>query len=337
MNKLFKVQQIFAAEDSFFAKGNKPIDLMLLAAKSSASWLAKNFPTNQFVFLIGPGNNGADGLHAANFLMNNGYEVRVLDAFPHKSKSILNTKAWEMLPLKKIKTLKAIPKNTVMVDAVFGIGGKGIKSQRLKNIIKTANAFRHRVSIDVPTGINLTNDDLQESFTFAADFTLTFLGLKEGFYGCSHNSLNTGKIVLLELNKNVLRNTKSAAMLFDFNDLRKKLPERARDSHKGKHGKMIVLAGDEGMGGAGILTAMSALHSGTGLIKLLTRNMYVAPALSQIPEVMVTGGDTAQDLEMQLGWEDILVVGPGFLKIIGLNKISTKLWVMQRKLNQIGY
>ena len=314
MNKLFKVQQIFAAEDSFFAKGNKPIDLMLLAAKSSANWLAKNFPANQFVFLIGPGNNGADGLHAANFLINDGYEVRVLDALPHKSKSILNTKAWEMLPLKKIKTLKAIPKNTVMVDAVFGIGGKGIKSQRLKNIIKTANAFRHRVSIDVPTGIDLTNDGLQESITFAADFTLTFLGLKEGFYGCSHNSLNTGKIVLLELNKNVLRSTKSDAMLFDFNDVRKKLPERVRDSHKGKHGKMIVLAGDEGMGGAGILTAMSALHSGTGLIKLLTRNMYVAPALSQIPEVMVTGGDTAQDLEMQLGWEDILVVGPGFFE-----------------------
>jgi len=110
VNKLFKVQQIFAAEDSFFAKGNKPIDLMLLAAKSSANWLAKNFSANQFVFLIGPGNNGADGLHAANFLINDGYEVRVLDALPHKSKSILNTKAWEMLPLKKIKTLKAIPK-----------------------------------------------------------------------------------------------------------------------------------------------------------------------------------------------------------------------------------
>lgn len=313
MIKLFKVQQIFSAEKAFFARGTEPIDLMLLAAKSSAEWLYKKFPEKRFVFLIGPGNNGADGLHTANFLLARGSSVSVFEVFPRKSKSVLNKDAWKLLSLKKLSSLHAISKNTVVVDAIFGIGGNNKKSKHLDNILETANSFKHRIAIDVPSGINLNNHE-NSAVVFKADETLTFLGLKQGFYTCAHNSINTGKITLLELNRSVLKNSKTEVMLFNYSDVRKKLPERRRDSHKGNHGKIMVLAGDEGMGGAGILTAMSALHSGAGLIKLLTRKINVAPALSLIPEVMVTGGDTAQDLEMQFGWEDVLVVGPGFFQ-----------------------
>lgn len=287
---------------------------MLNAAQSSADWLLKNFPKKNFLFLIGPGNNGADGLYTANFLQNNGLEAMVLDVFPRKLKSDLNAEAWKKLTLKKVKSIDKISRNTVVVDSIFGIGGKAKANKKLHRIIDVANTFNLRVAIDSPTGIDLNHGSQALTINFKAQITLTFLGLKQGFYLCSHNILNTGKIILLDLNKTILKTTKSNTALFDFDDIGKLLPERRQDTHKGNHGKISILAGDEGMGGAGILTAMSALMSGAGIIKLLTRKAHISSALAQIPEVMVIGGDNAQDLELEFGWEDVLVVGPGFFK-----------------------
>lgn len=314
MNKLYTTEQIFASEKSFFNKGHPQLELMLNAAHASADWLLNNFPKKKFLFLIGPGNNGADGLYTANILQNNGLEALVLDVFPRKLKSDLNSEAWKKLTLKKIKSMDKISKNTVIIDSIFGIGGKARANKKLQRIIEAANTFNHRVAIDSPTGIDLTHGRQALTVNFEAQITLTFLGLKQGFYLCSHNILNTGKIILLDLNKTVLKTTKSNSTLFGFDDIGKILPERKQDTHKGNHGKLAILAGDEGMGGAGILTAMSALMSGAGVIKLLTRKAHIAPALAQIPEVMVIGGDNAQDLELKFGWEDVLVAGPGFFK-----------------------
>ena len=50
-------------------------------------------------------------------------------------------------------------------------------------------------------------------------------------------------------------------------DLRR-IPPRARDSHKGDFGRVLVIGGSYGMHGAPALSAAAALHSGAGLVTL---------------------------------------------------------------------
>ena len=71
-----------------------------------------------------------------------------------------------------------------------------------------------------------------------------------------------------------------------YKDIEGLLPRRFEDSHKGQYGKVLIVGGDAGMGGAAILTSESALMSGAGLITLLTKKDNVSASLLRTPEVM---------------------------------------------------
>ena len=71
-----------------------------------------------------------------------------------------------------------------------------------------------------------------------------------------------------------------------YKDIQGFLPRRFKNSHKGQYGKVLVVGGDAGMGGAAILTSESALMSGAGLITLLTKKENVTASLLRLPEVM---------------------------------------------------
>ena len=76
-------------------------------------------------------------------------------------------------------------------------------------------------------------------------------------------------------------------------------------------GRLLVIAGDVGFGGAGIMAAESALIMGAGLVSLATRKEHVAPALARRPELMGCGAEAGDDLKGLLEPSDVLVVGPG--------------------------
>ena len=121
------------------------------------------------------------------------------------------------------------------------------------------------------------------------------------------------------------KNVKPAAKEFTFADIRKNIPERKEDAHKGNHGKLLVIAGDEGFGGAGILSSEAGLKTGAGLVRLLTRKSHVSSSLARNPEVMVSGADNAQDLEENLNWPDVVVAGPGMFENYWSEQILYKL------------
>jgi len=47
-----------------------------------------------------------------------------------------------------------------------------------------------------------------------------------------------------------------------------RLPNRARDSHKGTFGKVLIVAGSVGMSGAAVLAGLGALRGGAGLVQI---------------------------------------------------------------------
>ena len=74
---------------------------------------------------------------------------------------------------------------------------------------------------------------------------------------------------------------------------------------------MLLIGGDRGLGGAILLSAQSALRSGAGMVSVATRSEHVPAALARIPEAMVLGTSSANQLMGLLQKVSVLVVGPG--------------------------
>ena len=93
-------------------------------------------------------------------------------------------------------------------------------------------------------------------------------------------------------------------------NLKKKLI-RPSDAHKGDFGHVLVVGGNIGFGGAGLLASKAAVHSGAGLVSLATRSCHLSASLSFCPEVMVKPVDSGQALEKYLNLPSIICLGPG--------------------------
>ena len=70
---------------------------------------------------------------------------------------------------------------------------------------------------------------------------------------------------------------------FDFETINIEIPKRNENSHKGDFGRVAVLGGSEGMGGAAILSSEAALLSGAGLTHLYTYSINVEASLKRNP------------------------------------------------------
>ena len=89
------------------------------------------------------------------------------------------------------------------------------------------------------------------------------------------------------------------------------LAPRPIDCHKGQLGHVLVIGGDVGMGGAGLLSAQAALRCGAGMVSLATREQHIGAALSRLPEVMACAIRASAELRAPLQRATVLVVGPG--------------------------
>lgn len=69
--------------------------------------------------------------------------------------------------------------------------------------------------------------------------------------------------------------------------LRSLLPRRARDTHKGDYGKILLLCGSRGYTGAAALAAMGALRTGAGLVYLAVPESIYAIEAVKLTEPVV--------------------------------------------------
>jgi ADP-dependent NAD(P)H-hydrate dehydratase / NAD(P)H-hydrate epimerase len=109
--------------------------------------------------------------------------------------------------------------------------------------------------------------------------------------------------------------------LLEENAIRRMLPHRRRDAHKGSHGHLLVVAGSLGKSGAGILASQAALRAGAGLVTWALPTGLAPAMASRLTEVMTlpiaentTGGIAAAavpTLCQFLQRARALVLGPG--------------------------
>ncbi len=112
------------------------------------------------------------------------------------------------------------------------------------------------------------------------------------------------------------------------------LPVRKSDGNKGDFGRICVVAGSKGMTGAAVLSAYSALRTGSGLVTLLTAEPERAVAATYHPEIMTKGlvsenGIISVDASAQIiefaNKSDVVVFGPGLGQGDGIFEILKQL------------
>ncbi|WP_206856849.1 NAD(P)H-hydrate dehydratase [Candidatus Enterococcus mangumiae] len=103
--------------------------------------------------------------------------------------------------------------------------------------------------------------------------------------------------------------------------LQQVITPRPIESHKGTYGKVVLIGGNEQFGGAIIMSALAAVHSGAGLTTVVTDpNNHVA-VHSHLPEAMVGDWTNKETWHSAFEDADVLLIGPG----LGTNQQSLAL------------
>ena len=299
---------------------------------------------NILVF-VGKGNNGGDGLAAARFLTNWGYQPEVILSTTEDNLKGINKKNHELAlynniscfaydNLNKENIEQKIEKSDLIIDALLGTGIKGEVRGNAGEIIelinKSSSKYNKKVlAVDIPSGISgLTGSVLGKAVQ--ADYTAVMAAYKRGlliFPGADY--AGEVKIVDIGINQALLAKNADGLQLFTKKKAKEFLPYRKRDGHKGTFGKIAVLAGSRGMDGAPLLTADAALRSGSGLVYLLLPEEIQKELSVQLREVLTknlpsrNGIISEKSVKIILDFAkkvDLLAVGPG----LGLNNSTKK-------------
>lgn len=283
--------------------------------------------------VCGPGNNGGDGLVVARHLHSAGHRnMMVFTMSPTNARSELfklQLKRAELQGIKIIDLLKTPEKieqlrsSELVVDALFGIGLSRPISGNFTKVVDLINSVDAPVvSLDCPSGLNC-DTGVAEGAVVQAMMTLTFGLAKPGFF-VADGPHHVGKLRVLPIGFPYECLRENATTHFSFSEklARRYLPVRRDRTNKSDYGHVLVIAGHEGMWGAGVLASTSAYRMGAGYV---TWASWQAPSdqIKEIPEVLTM--DVFSALEKNK--YSAIVIGPG----LGVSKDVAKVIEILKK------
>lgn len=306
-------------------QGISGFELMQNAAAAAFRQLVRRWPESQPVLVLcGSGNNGGDGYLVAASAARHGLAVRIISARdPHGLRGDAR-KAWQRAVRDGVqldiwseldsKTQYSVFEQAgLIVDALLGTGATGAPRAPYDELVRGANRARCPIlAIDVPSGLDATTGTVAGD-AIHAELTVTFIALKTGLF-TGQGADYTGDIAfepLLGDGASENSGQSPAASRFDWARLGSRLSRRPVTAHKGMFGHVLVVGGDRGFGGAGLLAAEAAARSGAGLVTLATRPEHVSPALARCPSLMVRGVTHGSELGDLIESADVIVCGPG--------------------------
>jgi NAD(P)H-hydrate epimerase len=200
----------------------------------------------------------------------------------------------------------------VIVDAIFGVGlSRPVDGVAAEAIAAINHSDARVLALDIPSGLHADTGEILGD-AVRAERTVTFLGLKLGFYlGEGPNCVGVVMFDALELPAQALAYVEATALRIDEPEVAELLPPRRRTAHKGQQGSVLVIGGNIGMPGAARMAGEAALRAGAGLVTIATRNENVAAIVGARPELMCRGVNSAEELTALIARADVLALGPG--------------------------
>jgi len=303
--------------------------------------------------LVGPGNNGGDGLVIARHLHQLGAHPFILfglapERLKHDAainRDIVQRMGLDALVLDDQFSLSAAEEEIVrrhgrypvacLVDALFGTGLAREIQGHFARIIELINHLRGNrgwpvVSVDIPSGIN-SDTGMVLGTSVHADLTATYGLAKPAHY--LHGGRGVGRLEIIDI---AIPSRVPGQLGLKGRAMNRvsvpRPPARQADAHKGTNGHLLVLAGSEGKTGAAILCCRAALRSGCGLVSAAVPNDLNVIFETSLIETMTmplpesTGALSVNDVDFILAaaiGKQALVIGPG----IGTDEATQELFL----------
>ncbi|HWS74354.1 MAG TPA: NAD(P)H-hydrate dehydratase [Quisquiliibacterium sp.] len=277
MSALYRTATIRAVEQRWISRlgGGVLMDRAASAVAEAAARIARTLPrATPIVALVGPGNNGGDALLAASKLRDRGFPVRALALScdePGAEDARAVWRSWQAAggSTGSLDELPALLEHApLLLDGLFGIGLARPLDGAAALAVDRLEAARHGgvVAIDVPSGIDADTGAIvggPDSPAIRATLTVTMIGDKPGLHtGAALDRV--GAVVVAGLG--LPGETAPDGELFDRALARGLLGPRARDTHKGSFGSVLVVGGATGTVGAALLAARGAQAAGAGKV-----------------------------------------------------------------------
>lgn len=325
MIKVVSVQEMQAIEKATDEAGVSYEEMMQRAGRAVAeivSRMVRDMPEARVLVLVGPGNNGGDGLVAARILAEE--TDALVDAYLFRPRSEENEVFSDALDAnvtvsmgvddQNWRTLREVVSGAdVIVDALLGTGARLPIRGDLKELLEETAAVMQRsepdeaewdegglswpgyplsapsrgpvvVAVDVPSGLDSDTGELDPA-TIPADITVTFAAAKMGqltFPGAGA----VGQLVVADIGTppDLAEMAGVQVELATGRSVARMLPRRSPDSHKGTYGTMLAVGGSANYVGAVSLLGEAAYRVGTGLVTLAVPASIYAMLASSLRE-----------------------------------------------------
>jgi len=302
--RLVTVQEMKQLETDADAAGHSFAAMMEQAGQAVSDKIQARIDVKgkRILILVGPGNNGGDGLVAARYLSQAGAQII---CYPWKTRPEQdpNLQAVHDQGIHCVqagsdpghKTLtKALQNADVIVDALLGTGIKRPIKGDLEELLNLTREIVERrrqsasprnpdpislglgrdtawpvpsiVAVDVPSGLDCDTGAVDPA-TLNADLTVTFGAPKHGQFRFP-GAAALGELVVADIGLDPALSADITAQVLTPQKVCDRLPGRPIDTHKGTFGKAMIVAGSINYTGAPYLAATAAARVGTGLVTL---------------------------------------------------------------------
>ncbi|MDI6814759.1 MAG: NAD(P)H-hydrate dehydratase [Dehalococcoidales bacterium] len=287
----------------------------------------------RLLFLIGPGNNGGDGLVAARYLHDWGAKVSLY----LYSQRPLNDSNLEQVLKQGITCIEATQDESLdrlnellssanaVVDALFGTGKSrplhGIFTQVLDRVsrAKKKQSGLRIIALDLPSGLDADSGAVDPACLYA-DNTITLGFPKPGLFN-PPGAERVGKITVADIGIPSYLAEQVTTELMTNEWAKSVLPKRPLEANKGDFGRVLVVAGSINYIGAAYLACSGAIRVGAGLVTLATAN-HLQPILASmlteatylpLPESRpgIISPEAAKLIHQQSGQYNVLLLGCG--------------------------
>ena len=334
--KVVTVDEMRSIEEACASIGQPASVLMENAGKAVAEQVrdAVGIVEGQgILLLIGPGNNGGDGLVSARYLHDWGARVS-LYLLGNRHSDDPNLKLVQERKItcvqktqdENLTTLGAmLSLASVVIDAVFGTG----RSRPLTGIFREALEAVNReqasrptlrlFALDLPSGLDADTGSADIA-CLHVDNTIALGFPKVGLFNAAE-AARAGQITTVDIGIPDGLADEVAVELISDAWVRSVLPKRPLLANKGSFGRVMVVAGSERYIGAAYLACSGAMRVGAGLVTLATTptvQSIVASALIEttylpLPEAHrgIVSPEAAGLLHEELDSYGVLLMGCG--------------------------
>jgi hydroxyethylthiazole kinase-like uncharacterized protein yjeF len=323
-----------AEREAISRPGMSTLVLMQRAGTAVAQFCLAHFKFNSVCVVCGKGNNGGDGLVAAEALRPVAGKVSVVILAQDVGQLSPDAAAMcSRLNLQPLWVADAAAFDTdavrealaadLIIDAVVGTGFKPPLRGLPKQAVEAINdAFGTVVAVDLPSGVDadITRPahESHEDMVFAHGI-ITFIAPKPAHV---FGELTSGPIAVSEIGvQPALIPNQTGLSAITGQEVGIAFPPRPRDSNKGLFGHVLVIAGSLGKAGAAGLAGMAALRTGAGLVTVACPSSIQSTVAGFAAEMMTEGlpetdeGSIAMaatgKVEHLLAGKDAVVLGPG--------------------------